>query len=71
MLSDHADWPGLQRAITATGAERVIVTHGYEAVMVRWLTEQGLRAGSFATEYGADDGELPTPVEPNTPEPAA
>ena len=45
VLSDHADWPGLQRAIGATGAERVIVTHGYEAVMVRWLEEQGLQAG--------------------------
>ena len=57
VLSDHADWPGLQRAIQASGAERVIVTHGYEAVMVRWLQEQGLQAGSFKTEYGdsADD----------------
>jgi len=54
VLSDHADWPGLQRAIAATGAERVIVTHGYEAVMVRWLREQGLEAGSFRTEYGDD-----------------
>ena len=52
VLSDHADWPGLQRAIAATGARRVIVTHGYESVMVRWLTEQGLEAGSFSTEYG-------------------
>lgn len=59
VLSDHADWPGLQRAIGATGAERVIVTHGYEAVMVRWLQQQGLAAGSFRTEYGTaadDDG---------------
>jgi putative mRNA 3-end processing factor len=55
VLSDHADWPGLQRAIGATGAERVIVTHGYEAVMVRWLQQQGLQAGSFATEYGAEE----------------
>ena len=54
VLSDHADWPGLQRAIRATGAERVIVTHGYAAVMVRWLTEQGLQAQAFATEYGDD-----------------
>jgi len=54
VLSDHADWPGLQRAITATGAQRVIVTHGYEAVMVRWLTEQGLEASSFATEFGVE-----------------
>ncbi|MFM7505360.1 MAG: ligase-associated DNA damage response exonuclease [Rubrivivax sp.] len=52
VLSDHADWPGLQRAIAATGAGRVIVTHGYEAVMVRWLQQQGLQAGSFRTEYG-------------------
>ena len=52
VLSDHADWPGLQRAIAATGASRVIVTHGYEAVMVRWLQSQGLQASSFATEYG-------------------
>jgi len=55
VLSDHADWPGLQAAIAASGAERVIVTHGYEAVMVRWLQQQGLQAGSFRTEYGGDD----------------
>jgi putative mRNA 3-end processing factor len=57
VLSDHADWPGLLAAIAATGASRVIVTHGYEAVMVRALRELGLEAGSFATEYGDDDGE--------------
>ena len=55
MLSDHADWPGLQSAIAATGAQRVIVTHGFEAVMVRWLQQQGLQAGSFTTEYGGDE----------------
>jgi putative mRNA 3-end processing factor len=52
VLSDHADWPGLQRAIAATGAARVIVTHGQAAVMVRWLQQQGLEAGSFRTEFG-------------------
>jgi putative mRNA 3-end processing factor len=57
VLSDHADWPGLLRAIAATGAERVIVTHGYEAVMVRWLQQQGLQAGSFQTQYGDDAAE--------------
>ena len=65
VLSDHADWPGLQRAIAATGAERVIVTHGYEAVMVRWLQEQGLRAEAFVTEYG--DEALEAPEEPAGP----
>jgi putative mRNA 3-end processing factor len=37
----------LQRAIAATGAQRVIVHHGFEPVMVRWLNEQGWQAGSF------------------------
>lgn len=52
VLSDHADWPGLMGAIAATGAQRVIVTHGSVPVMVRYLSEQGLQAGSFHTEYG-------------------
>ncbi len=55
VVSDHADWPGLQRAISASGAERVFVTHGQVNVMVRWLTEQGLDARSFATEYGNEE----------------
>jgi putative mRNA 3-end processing factor len=54
VLSDHADWPGLQLAIGASGAERVIVTHGQIEPMVRWLNEQGLDAGAFTTEYGDD-----------------
>ncbi len=37
VLSDHADWPGLQGAIAATGAERILITHGQVAPMVRWL----------------------------------
>ena len=73
VLSDHADWPGLQRAIAATGAGRVIVTHGYEAVMVRWLRDQGLQAGSFSTEYGTQDDEAPTSGSqaPDVPEAAS
>ena len=55
VMSDHADWPGLQKAITGTGAERVFVTHGSVAVLVRWLTENGLEAQGFKTEYGDED----------------
>ncbi|MEO8654448.1 MAG: ligase-associated DNA damage response exonuclease [Ramlibacter sp.] len=54
VLSDHADWPGLLGAIAATGARRVIVTHGSSPVMVRYLTEHGLQAQAFETEYGGD-----------------
>jgi putative mRNA 3-end processing factor len=72
VVSDHADWPGLQRAIAATGASRVIVTHGYEAVMVRWLQDQGLQAGSFSTEYGThDETEVPVAKSAQTAEVAA
>jgi len=70
VLSDHADWPGLQRAIAATGAERVIVTHGYEAVMVRWLSDQGLQADSFSTEYGTHDEAAPAEAGAAAPDTA-
>jgi putative mRNA 3-end processing factor len=55
VLSDHADWPGLLQAIAATGAQRIIVTHGYVDVMVRWLREHGLDASAFTTEYGKEE----------------
>ncbi|MES2259053.1 MAG: ligase-associated DNA damage response exonuclease [Pseudomonadota bacterium] len=55
VLSDHADWPGLMTAIRATGAPRVIVTHGSIPVMVRWLCQNGLNASGFDTEYGDDE----------------
>ena len=54
VLSDHADWPGLLKAIDATGARRVIVTHGSTAVLIRWLNEKGLQAQRFQTEYGPE-----------------
>ena len=44
VLSDHADWPGLLGAITATGAAEVWVTHGYTSVLARWLRERGTDA---------------------------
>jgi putative mRNA 3-end processing factor len=57
VLSDHADWPGLQEAIAATGAQRIIVTHGQIPIMVRWLQQSGLQAAAFDTEYGDEEGE--------------
>jgi putative mRNA 3-end processing factor len=63
VLSDHADWPGLQQAIAATGARRVIVTHGQVPVMVRWLREQGLQAEAFETEFGDAQEEAAEAVD--------
>ena len=51
VLSDHADWPGLVQSVRATGAERVLATHGQAAVFARWLREQGLDADVIATSF--------------------
>ena len=52
VMSDHADWPGLMQAIKATKAQRVIVTHGNSAVLIRWLQASGIQAEAFRTDYG-------------------
>ncbi|MGZ5038253.1 MAG: ligase-associated DNA damage response exonuclease [Usitatibacter sp.] len=56
VLSDHADWPSLNRAIEATGASRVFVTHGHTAPLVQWLTERGIEAHSMKTEFEGEAG---------------
>lgn len=40
VLSDHADWEGLNTAVKETGAENVYVTHGYKSVFAKWLREE-------------------------------
>jgi putative mRNA 3-end processing factor len=63
-LSDHADWPGLLSAIKATGAAKVFVTHGYQAIFSRYLNEIGIEAEEVITEYGDDEtGGETSPAE--------
>lgn len=57
VVSDHADWDGLNEAIAATGAERVFVTHGYTSQFSRWLREKGYEAGVVETEFGGESLE--------------
>jgi putative mRNA 3-end processing factor len=57
VLSDHADWPGLMDTVRATGAQRVLVTHGYSAVVVRHLRSLGLSADVLATRYEGESAE--------------
>jgi putative mRNA 3-end processing factor len=61
VVSDHADWDGLNGAIAATGAGRVLVTHGYTSQFAHWLRDQGYDAGIVQTEF---DGEGPDEPEP-------
>lgn len=56
VLSDHADWPELLRAIDATGAETVWVTHGYRAPLARWLGEHGKQAIAVEGWAGGETG---------------
>ncbi len=51
VVSDHADWGGLNAAIAATGATRIFATHGYTSVFRRWLESRGYQAAVVETEY--------------------
>ncbi len=55
ILSDHADWDGLNQAIKACEAERVVVTHGYTSIYSNWLRENGYEAYEAETQF---EGEL-------------
>ena len=59
VLSDHADWPGLLTAVAESRAERVLCTHGFAAVLARYLRDQGKDAGVIATRFGDDDATEP------------
>ena len=55
VLSDHVDWPGLLRTIEATGARRVLATHGYADTLARYLSGLGLEAVPLETLF---EGEV-------------
>ena len=59
VLSDHVDWPSLLGAIGETGAERVLVTHGYRETVVRWLTEHGVHAEALASRWEGEPEDDP------------
>jgi putative mRNA 3-end processing factor len=75
VISDHCDWDGLTRAIPATGASEVWVTHGAEEALVHWCATQGLSARPLhLVGYGeeeeavvAEAGEAQSAIEPPSP----
>ena len=59
VLSDHADWRGLLDTIEATGASRVLVTHGWSDALARYLAEtRGIETAVLKTAYEGEAGEL-------------
>jgi putative mRNA 3-end processing factor len=59
-LSDHADWNGLIQTCKETEAECVYVTHGFQSVFSRYLTEKGIDAREVHTEYSGEEEEEST-----------
>ncbi len=55
ILSDHADWKGLNQTVSDTGAENVYVTHGYSTIYSKFLREQGLNAQVLETSFGDEN----------------
>jgi putative mRNA 3-end processing factor len=63
VMSDHADWNGLNAAITETGADRVFATHGYTSIFRRWLADQGYDAAIVETEYEGESLDVLDPAD--------
>ncbi|MEL1245028.1 ligase-associated DNA damage response exonuclease [Flavobacterium sp. DGU11] len=60
VMSDHCDWAGLLESIQATGAEKIICTHGYSDIFSTYLRELGYDARTEQTQYEGDEGETDT-----------
>jgi putative mRNA 3-end processing factor len=52
VLSDHSDCDGLIRTLKASGAHKILLTHGYATELVRWLQAQGYDARAIPTVDG-------------------
>jgi len=63
VLSDHADWNGLNEAVRATGATQIIATHGYSDIFSQWLRQQGFEAAAEKTAFEGE--QLDAPSTPN------
>lgn len=57
VLSDHADWSRLLATIHESGAERILLTHGYADEMKRFLEEKGVAAEAVGIASGGERAE--------------
>jgi putative mRNA 3-end processing factor len=56
VMSDHADWPDLQRTILETGAGEIWITHGEADALAHWCEGQGLEAKALhLVGYGDEE----------------
>jgi putative mRNA 3-end processing factor len=65
VISDHADWDGLTKTISATSCSEIWVTHGQEDALVHWAHVQGLKARPLdIVGYGDEEEAEPVEAEP-------
>ncbi|MFP9116936.1 ligase-associated DNA damage response exonuclease [Flavobacterium sp. RNTU_13] len=64
VMSDHCDFQGLLESIKATGAEKIICTHGYSDIFSAYLREMGYDARTEHTQYEGDEGEVEAVANP-------
>ncbi len=57
VLSDHVDWESLNAVIEGTGAEQVLVTHGYSDIYSKYLREKGLKSQVLETQFEGEQQE--------------
>ena len=57
VVSDHADWPELNRTIAEVGAPEIWVTHGREDALVHQATKDGFKAQALHLLGYEDDSE--------------
>jgi putative mRNA 3-end processing factor len=52
----------LLTTIDETGAETILLTHGYTSVVARWLCEHGKNASAIATRYEGERDDMAEPA---------
>mgnify|MGYP002733168296 CR=1 FL=1 len=64
VISDHVDWRSLIATIEATGARRVLATHGNTDLLIPYLRNHlGLQADRLRTAYGDEEAQDMTEPE--------
>ena len=62
VLSDHADWQGLNEAVAASGASQVYTTHGYADTFAQWLNHRGIESRVVSTRFQGENLDNPEPI---------
>jgi len=57
VLSDHADWNDLNKAVKLTEAKKIFVTHGYSDIYSKWLNHQGIESQTVETAFESEGPE--------------